>query len=249
MTPWLLVLFSALAAPPAFEQALAAYDAQRYDEAVQQYEALVAEGAADPVLFYNLGNAYFRLENLAAAIANYERALQLDPRLGAARTNLERAVSATKRKLARPLAPGWQESLVPWDERLRKDEVRMLALMCWAAFWSVLFWRVMNRRKGQAILAAVLLAAACGFIVSLYAKSYPVHLAVANRDELEVRTGANPADTLRFTLSTGDRVRVEATDGEWLRVATVDGERGWAPAASFVQVGPPYVPAEKELGS
>jgi tetratricopeptide (TPR) repeat protein len=240
----LLSLFALLgAAPlgPAFDEGTRAYEAGDFAAAVRQYEAVVAAGVAEPALFYNLGNAYFRLGQVAPAIANYERALQQDPRLEPAQANLRYALAATERNLARPLRSRWEEGLLFWDDGLRLGEVRALAIFCWVAFWATLMWRVIKRHRFQIPVIILSLLAAGAFMTSLYSKSHPLQLAVANQAEVTVRTGANPADTVRYTLAPGDRVRVETESNGWLRVATVDGERGWAPAEAFVLVGPPYV--------
>lgn len=240
---WLFSLIAVLgAAPlgPAFEDANRAYEAGDYAAAVRQYEAVVAAGAADAALFHNLGNAYFRLGQVAPAIANYERALQRDPRLESTAANLRYALAATERKMARPLRSRWEEGLLFWDDSLRLGEVRWLAITSWCIFWAALFWRVIKRHRYQIPVIIVSLLTAAAFMTSLYSKSYPLQLAVANQPSVEVRTGANPADTVRYTLAPGDRVRVETESNGWLRVATVEGERGWAPRDAFVLVGPPY---------
>jgi len=236
----LIALLGAVPLGPAFDEANRAYEATDYAGAVRQYEAIVATGAADAELFYNLGNAYFRLGQVAPAIANYERALQRDPRLAPAQANLRYALAATERNLARPLRSRWEEGLLFWDDSLRYGEVRWLAILCSGAFWAALLWRAIKRHRFQIPVIIVSLLAAGAFMTSLYSKSYPLQLAVAAQPELKVRTGANPADTERYTLAPGDRVRVETQSNGWLRVATVDGERGWAPAEAFVLVGPPY---------
>lgn len=249
-----LSVLTALSATPfdnAFNNAAQAYEAQQYPEAITQYESLVHEGVEDPVVFYNLGNAYYRGGQVAAAIANYERALHLDPRLEAARHNLELAVASTQGHLARPLPSGWQEAVLFWDDHLRTGEVRWLAIVSWAAFWAILLWRVVARRKYQLVLATVLLLVAAASMVSLYTKSHPLQLAVAQAAEVQVRIGNSAADTVRYTLSHGDRVKVEAESNGWLRVATASGERGWAPVEVFVRVGPPYQspPSEESSGA
>ena len=54
----------------------------RFQEAIDNYTTLLESGRSNAALFYDLGNAWFRLGNLGKAILNYERALALDPRVG-----------------------------------------------------------------------------------------------------------------------------------------------------------------------
>ena len=71
------------------ERADSAYTADDFASAVSLYnEAIDTEGSSS-MLFYNLGNAYYRMGNLGKAIVNYERALRLDPTNRDARENLE----------------------------------------------------------------------------------------------------------------------------------------------------------------
>lgn len=66
-----------------------AYNKEDYRRAIELYhQSLEQEGRASDV-YYNLGNAYFRNDNLGRAVLNYERALRLDPTNSDARTNLE----------------------------------------------------------------------------------------------------------------------------------------------------------------
>lgn len=75
-----LGFFAALAFPmrPAVVDGDSAYRARNFQEAAAAYEQELRTGVnAD--LYYNLGNAYYRLNNLPQAIKNYERALHLEP--------------------------------------------------------------------------------------------------------------------------------------------------------------------------
>lgn len=70
------------------EQADSAYMADDFATAARLYnEAIDTEGSSS-MLFYNLGNAYYRMGNLGKAIVNYERSLRLDPTNRDARENL-----------------------------------------------------------------------------------------------------------------------------------------------------------------
>ena len=56
------------------------YNAGHYVEAVRLYQQLVDQGVDNVELYYNLGNAYTRIDDLGHAILNYTRAQRLDPR-------------------------------------------------------------------------------------------------------------------------------------------------------------------------
>ncbi|MDE7153821.1 MAG: tetratricopeptide repeat protein [Muribaculaceae bacterium] len=71
------------------EQADAAYTADDYATAIELYNRAAAEDGTSSVLFYNLGNAYYRNGELGKAILNYRRALRLDPGNADALANLE----------------------------------------------------------------------------------------------------------------------------------------------------------------
>ena len=76
-----------------------AYRERNYQQAITDYEHLLKAGESAS-LYYNLGNAYFRTDNVTKAILNYERALLLDPGNRDIRFNLQFAKSKTIDKFA-----------------------------------------------------------------------------------------------------------------------------------------------------
>lgn len=64
------------------------YDSEKYEEAAEYYESLIANCGVAPELYYNLGNCYYKLADIPHAILNYERALLLDPGDADIRENL-----------------------------------------------------------------------------------------------------------------------------------------------------------------
>ena len=70
----LLLLMLPLAASAATkEKADSLYAAEHYQEAAKQYEALLKQGVSSD-LYYNLGNCYYRMDDITRAVLNYERA-------------------------------------------------------------------------------------------------------------------------------------------------------------------------------
>src|SRR6266699_3354761 len=62
-----------------FEKANTLYQKKQYKEAAGTYEAIRKEGYSSYQLFFNLGNALYRQNDVPAAILNYERAKRLAP--------------------------------------------------------------------------------------------------------------------------------------------------------------------------
>lgn len=60
-----------------------------YLEAIRLYKEAIARDGSSAAIYYNLGNAYFRVDSLAKAIISYERALRLDPTDEDIRANLD----------------------------------------------------------------------------------------------------------------------------------------------------------------
>ena len=93
------VLGVALAQAPSptdlMDEANAQYERGEFSGAAQQYEALIDSGYEDAVLYYNLGNAYFKNGDLGRAVLNYLRAEELSPRDADIRANLEFARART----------------------------------------------------------------------------------------------------------------------------------------------------------
>src|SRR5438132_11773141 len=61
-----------------FTKANQEYAQGNFAEAISGYEALVRAGQWSANLFYDLGNAYFRVGDLAHAVVNYAPALALE---------------------------------------------------------------------------------------------------------------------------------------------------------------------------
>lgn len=60
-----------------------------YLEAIRLYKEAIEKDGTSAAIYYNLGNAYFRVDSLAKAIICYERALRLDPTDKDIRANLD----------------------------------------------------------------------------------------------------------------------------------------------------------------
>ena len=77
-----------LAAQSAFDRGNELYRKGQYQEAVQSDESIMKQGKESAEVYFNLGNAYYKLNEVAPAIYNYEKALLLKPNDRDIQTNL-----------------------------------------------------------------------------------------------------------------------------------------------------------------
>ena len=81
-----------------FLQANEAYDTGDYEQALSLYNAVIEAGYESADLYYNIGNTYYRLEEIGYSIL-YERALRLKPSSKEIKENLMLARSKTADKI------------------------------------------------------------------------------------------------------------------------------------------------------
>ena len=74
-----LLLPQMFLAQTGFEKGNELYRKNQFQEAVQQYELVFKTNKQSAELYFNLGNSYYKLNKVAPAIYNFEKALLLKP--------------------------------------------------------------------------------------------------------------------------------------------------------------------------
>jgi tetratricopeptide (TPR) repeat protein len=85
----LLLIFQISLAQNAFDQGNKFYEKENYQAAIKSYQSVVNTGKQSAELYFNLGNCYYKIQKVAPAIYNYEKALLLSPNDTEIKTNLE----------------------------------------------------------------------------------------------------------------------------------------------------------------
>ncbi|NKB65553.1 MAG: tetratricopeptide repeat protein [Candidatus Latescibacteria bacterium] len=217
------------------------YRGKEYEAARQAYLQVVAAGVRDARLFYNLGNACFKIDRLGEAILWYERALRLAPRDADIKANLAFANQAKEDKDPPPQNPlgRWLEQLYGWPSI---DELCITFSVLFAAIFALASWRVWQGGKvGAGWLAALSvclgLAVANGLFVGarLYQHHYRVE-AIVTTAEGTARSGPGEGETAVFVLHEGTKVRLERRENPWVLVRLANGLGGWLPAAAIEEI-------------
>ena len=211
------------------------YENGKYIEATNLYLHLVDQGIQNSNLHYNLGNAYFKLDQLGLAILNYKRASLIDPRDSDIRTNLDIARAQTIDQIVSN-----KKNLLLRIARFSKywfhtDEIAIATLSFWITLVILLMAlmhysvsKVYKLIRYASIFVSVLIILG---MISLGSHWYSDNIpqeAVVIADEVNVLSGPSPQYVTEFTLHNGTELNILETRRGWVR-ATLPGNelQGW----------------------
>ena len=211
-----------------FFKANQAYKEGRFQDAAEGYLRLIEGGHENGHLDYNLGNAYFRLNDLGRAILFYERARRFIPRDADLNFNLRYA-----RDQVRDIIPQSKDFITMtffWLDNLNLGELFWSFVFLTFLFFAVLFIRLFYRGEWTYyfFVATLILTIIAGASFGL--KWYRVKTddrAVIISDEINVLAGPDPQDTILFNLHKGAIVHQERTEDGWSLVHLSEEKRGW----------------------
>jgi tetratricopeptide (TPR) repeat protein len=211
-----------------FNAANKLYAEGKFAAAAGAYESILQSGVVSPALWFNYGNAEFKLGQLGRAIAAYRRAELLSPRDDEVRANL----GFVRRQVA---GPAWVESRwEQWPGTLTLNEWTALAA---GAFWLafLLFavrqarpaWRSRLRGLTSGAVACAILACAGLGASSVIHFSQPT--AVVVEAEATARSGPFAEAQGAFPVHDGAELAVLDRRDNWLQVSDGSGRIGWLP--------------------
>jgi tetratricopeptide (TPR) repeat protein len=237
----LLVLwFSALVGAQndaVFERANALYNEAKYAEAIDLYESILETEAHSAELYYNLGNAHYKLNNIAPSIYYYEKALLLSPNDREIKNNLAFAQNMTIDAIDTVPEVGFS--------RLFKNTVNAASADTWAVisiagvlifvllFLLYHFAHATTRKRVAFIISVAGLLVA---IISLTLAFQKEHLDQKNKpaiifvQESRVKTDPNKASEELFRLHEGTKVQILESYDDWYKIELADKSTGWIPA-------------------
>ena len=222
------------------------YEKGEFDKSADAYEQLVNDGFHDPIVHYNLGNAYYKQGKLGAAILNYLKAKALDPSDRDTKTNLSIARSHV------PDAPRDSVGLnltdkIPMLNRLSTTELSLSILFLWyLMFCSLLAWIFYQRKPSSlasihlTVLAVILLIFSASFMMRIIDDNLE-NRAVILSESVEVRSGPGKNYLVEFEITDGTETKVLYEIAEWSRIELVGKKafQGWVPRTTVRKIQSP----------
>ena len=222
-----------------YRSADALYQEGQYQQASEKYEQIVSS-IQNGAVYYNLGNAYFRLGNRGKAILNYERAKRLMPRDKDTHFNLKiaKARNVDSFDLVKPLS-GF--SLL--YGALHPNEIVWAGLIpYWIAAVSLIAIQFTPNHRFRRALHYVLLIGGITWLSSLLVlglkireSNLPYAIVVAN----EVMVRSEPdlgSETIALPLHEGTKIQLQEERNDWVKIYLPDENSGWLTAAAIEKI-------------
>lgn len=220
-----------------------AYASGKYDTTAQLYERILKSGYESTVLYYNLGNAYFRQNDIPSAILNYEKALKLDPTHSDIRYNLTIANARITDKVE-PIPElfykrWWKSFMNIFSLDLLAAIVIALLVLSLISTAIYLTSRSLPVRK-----AAFWTALSLFFLFGLtfYAAQQKEHFirnhheAIVFTPTVTVKSSPDNASKDLFVIHEGIKVELLDEIGEWQEIRIANGSVGWLKASDIKMI-------------
>jgi tetratricopeptide (TPR) repeat protein len=219
-----------------FNQGKEHYKEANYEAAITAWESILESGEHSAALYYNLGNAYYRIDQIAPSIYFYEKALQLAPGDPEIRNNLAFAQNRTIdiiEPVPQNLISTWIQNttqLINFD----RWAVVSIAFVIGFVILFLLYYFSISTFKKRSFFTASILSLFIGIISLVFAyTSYNSIItsktAIIFAQSSQVRGEPLQRSDISFVLHEGTKVKIISEVDDWSRIKLADGKEGWMP--------------------
>lgn len=240
----LLFITSVLTAQNGFEAGNALYKKGQYEQAIQAYESVVqTEKKESADLYFNLGNCYYKLNRVAPAIYNYEKALVLKPNDAEIQNNLKFAQKRTIDEIKVVPKVGFEKLLHDFTSIVHYDSWAWISIAFSFLFLLFFFGYYFGKTSVAKrvfffgmflLLFFVLISFFAGYFEQSHFKND--RPAILFAESTEVKSEPQSSSPAVILLHEGTKVYVLETLEQWRKVQLTDGTEGWLNANAIKEV-------------
>ena len=217
-----------------------AYLTGDYGTAIDSYESIIESGWSGGMIYYNLGNSYYKIGQYGKAILSYERARRILGNDKDLMVNLKLA----NLHISDRIEPLPRFFLL----RIFEGVGAALPVPRWAIIFLVAEWVLamtliglftVRKFQWRRLLVVAFVVTGVIFILSggffLQQKIYRDSLTegVVLLGDVAVRSAPESDATKLFTLHEGAKMRILRDVSGWSEILLADGKKGWIPEISF----------------
>ncbi len=219
------------------------YTSAKFGEAAKTYEGVIAKGYESFELYYNLGNALYKSNNITFAILNYERALKLSPKNEDAFFNLEMAKKQVVDNIDLLPEPGfirWWHELINARPADTWGSHSLISFFVFLLLIALFLFATTIRNKQLtfwfAVIALTYSLLTFSFGSSQRSKLVNHYSAVITERSVRMKGSPSETGTELFILHEGLSVQITDKLGEWIEIRLADGNKGWVKESVLIRI-------------
>lgn len=219
------------------------YQKGRYEEAISEYENVLATKNHSAELYFNLGNCYYKLNKVAPAIYNYEKALVLNPNDVEVLNNLKFAHKLQIDEIKVIPKVGFSKMVHDFASIFHYNTWAWISVgfsTLFLLFFIGYYFSQMTYLKrifffGMFALLLLLLVSVSTAISEKndFDNERP---AIVFAEMVLVKSEPQNASNTVFTLHEGTKVFVQETMENWKKIQLTDGTDGWIEKSAIKEV-------------
>lgn len=215
------------------EKANSEYINGNYEQAIETYNLVLETDYESALLYYNIGNAYYKNNQLAYSILFFEKAKLLAPNDEDINFNLELANSHTTDKIeAIPelFIKNWYNTISSIYTSDFWAIVSMITFFVGLLFLSLFLFSRKSSLKRTAFYFSMLLllSSALSFSFSRNeTNKQTAHNCGIIFNSITVKSSPDNNGTDLFLLHEGTKVEILEPNNEWVKIKLKDGSEGW----------------------
>ena len=216
------------------------YKEGAYSEAIDVYKSIETKGMVSDDLYFNLGNAYYKMNKIAPAIYNFEKALVINPMHSDAQNNLTFAnrmtIDAIKVLPTTFLQSFNQAVIMKFSYNTWAYIAVLMAFL--AAVWFLWYhFAISSRRKlllfNLTIMSVILLTISVFFAFHNYGVIKNNRIAIVFALKTAVKNAPAFSGEELFDLHEGTKLIVLDAVDDWKKIKLSDGKTGWIRASDI----------------
>lgn len=217
-----------------FTGATDAYNEGDYEKAISLYDQIIEKGEHSAALYFNLGNSYYKLNQIAPSIYYYEKALLLKPADSEIKTNLAYAQNMTLDAIEVLPETGISKIYQRITGRMSFDQwayTSVVFLVLFVLSYLAFYFLVYATQKRIAFICSLtfLMVAVISVIFAFmqFTQFKADEPAIIFSEEVSVKSEPNQRSGEAFVLHEGTKVNVLEQLNEYKKIQLVDGKTGW----------------------
>ena len=230
----LLLLSQIFFAQTGFENGNALYQKGNYQGAIVAYESVLQSKKQSAELYFNIANCYYKLNKVAPAIYNYEKALVLNPNDTEIQNNLKFAHKLQIDEIKEVPKVGFEKLIRDFTATFHYNTWAWLsvsfAILFFLFFVGYYFSQFTAYKQIFFFGMFVLVLLICISVLSAifekrhYENERP---AIVFAEVVSVKSEPKPSSSDVLTLHEGTKVFVLETVDDWKKIQLTDGTEGW----------------------